>query len=75
MATDLRAPTPDELVQHRFDVAADIIGLPDGTRQILREVKRELTVHLPVRHDDGTVHLYSGYRVQHDIGRGPAKGG
>ncbi|MBO0705746.1 MAG: Glu/Leu/Phe/Val dehydrogenase, partial [Candidatus Dormibacteraeota bacterium] len=75
MAVDLRRPSPFDVVQQRFDAAADIIGLPDGTRQILREVKRELTVHFPVRHDDGTVHLYSGYRVQHNISRGPAKGG
>ena len=75
MAVDLRRPSPFDVVQHRFDAAADIIGLPDGTRQILREVKRELTVHFPVRHDDGTVHLYSGYRVHHNISRGPAKGG
>jgi glutamate dehydrogenase (NAD(P)+) len=75
LAVGLRRPSPFDVVQHRFDAAADIIGLPDGTRQILREVKRELTVHFPVRHDDGTVHLYSGYRVHHNISRGPAKGG
>jgi glutamate dehydrogenase (NAD(P)+) len=75
VAVDLRRPSPFDVVQQRFDAAADILGLPDGTRQILREVKRELTVHFPVRHDDGTVHLYSGYRVHHNISRGPAKGG
>src|SRR5712691_924168 len=64
-----------ETAQRRFDVAADVIGLSDDIRRSLREVKRELTVHFPVRIDDGSVHVFTGWRVQHNISRGPAKGG
>jgi glutamate dehydrogenase (NAD(P)+) len=64
-----------QTAQRRFDAAADVIGLPDDTRKVLREVQRELTVHFPVRRDDGSVHVYTGWRVQHNISRGPAKGG
>ena len=61
--------------QQRFDAAAEVIGLSDDARLGLREVKRELTVHFPVRMDDGGVHVFTGWRVQHNISRGPAKGG
>jgi glutamate dehydrogenase (NAD(P)+) len=64
-----------QTAQRRFDAAADIIGLSDDARAGLREVKRELTVHFPVRKDDGSVQVYTGWRVQHNISRGPAKGG
>src|SRR3981189_1421136 len=64
-----------QTAQRRFDAAADVIGLTDDTRTGLREVKRELTVHFPVRMDDGSVHFFTGWRVQHNISRGPAKGG
>ena len=49
-----------QTAQRRFDAAADVIGLPDDTRKVLREVQRELTVHFPVRRDDGSVHVYTG---------------
>src|SRR5260370_9754171 len=61
--------------QRRFDAAAGVIGLSDDVRRGLREVKRELTVHFPVQMDNGSVHVYTGWRVQHNISRGPAKGG
>jgi glutamate dehydrogenase (NAD(P)+) len=64
-----------QTAQRRFDAAADVIGLSDDARSGLREVKRELTVHFPVRMDDGSVHVFTGWRVQHNISRGPAKGG
>ena len=64
-----------ETAQRRFDAAADVIGLSDDSRRGLREVKRELTVHFPVRMDDGSVHVFTGWRVHHNISRGPAKGG
>jgi glutamate dehydrogenase (NAD(P)+) len=64
-----------QTAQRRFDAAADVIGLSDDARVGLREVKRELTVHFPVRMDDGSVHVFTGWRVQHNISRGPAKGG
>ncbi|HLH69240.1 MAG TPA: Glu/Leu/Phe/Val dehydrogenase [Candidatus Dormibacteraeota bacterium] len=75
MAVELQPRSAFSIAQQRFDAAADVLGLPDDTRRLLREVKRELTVHFPVRHDDGSVHLYTGFRVQHNINRGPAKGG
>jgi len=58
-----------QTAQRRFDAAADVIGLSDDARRALREVKRELTVHFPVRMDDGSVHVYTGWRVQHNISR------
>jgi glutamate dehydrogenase (NAD(P)+) len=61
--------------QHQFDVAADQLHLSDQLRQVLREVKRELVVHFPVEFDDGTFGVFTGFRVQHNIARGPAKGG
>src|SRR5262252_11118689 len=75
MAIQLDTTSAFAVAQHRFDAAADVLGLSQNTRLLLREVKRELTVHFPVLHDDGTVHLYTGFRVQHNINRGPAKGG
>jgi len=59
----------------QFDAAADRLGLEDGMRMVLRHCKRELAVHFPVRMDNGTIAEFSGYRVQHNLARGPAKGG
>jgi glutamate dehydrogenase (NAD(P)+) len=75
MVVELQSQSAFEIAQKRFDIAADVVGLADDTRRVLREPKRELTVHFPVRHDDGSVRVYTGYRVQHNISRGPAKGG
>jgi glutamate dehydrogenase (NAD(P)+) len=61
--------------QHQFDVAADQLHLDESLRQVLREVKRELVVHFPVEFDDGEFGVFTGFRVQHNIARGPAKGG
>ena len=59
----------------QFDAAADRLGLSEGIRGVLRVPKRELTVNFPVNMDDGSIQVFSGYRVQHNIARGPAKGG
>jgi glutamate dehydrogenase (NAD(P)+) len=61
--------------QRQFDQAAEIIGLEPELREILREVQREFTCHFPVEMDDGRIEVFTGYRVQHNINRGPAKGG
>src|SRR5258708_5188945 len=61
--------------QRQFDIAAEIIGLEPELRAILREVQREFTCHFPVEMDGGHVEVFTGYRVQHNINRGPAKGG
>ena len=55
--------------------AADRLGLSDGVRALLETPERELNVSLPVVMDDGTLHLFAGYRVQHSRLLGPAKGG
>ncbi|HEY8740236.1 MAG TPA: Glu/Leu/Phe/Val dehydrogenase [Candidatus Dormibacteraeota bacterium] len=63
------------IAQGQFDRAADVLDLDDGMRKVLREVKRELTVHFPVLLDDRSIEVFTGYRVQHNLTRGPAKGG
>jgi glutamate dehydrogenase (NAD(P)+) len=64
-----------EVAQRQFDLAAERLNLDPGMRLVLREPRRELTVHFPVHMDDGSVQVFTGYRVQHNLGRGPAKGG
>jgi glutamate dehydrogenase (NAD(P)+) len=66
---------PWEVAQQQFDLAADRLNLDPGLRRVLREPRRELIVHFPVKMDDGSVQVFTGYRVQHNLGRGPAKGG
>ena len=61
--------------QAQFDQAAELLGLHQGLRAVLREVRREFTVRFPVKMDDGSLRMYEGYRVQHNLTRGPAKGG
>ncbi|MGD0042291.1 MAG: Glu/Leu/Phe/Val dehydrogenase, partial [Isosphaeraceae bacterium] len=61
--------------QRQFDQAAAILHLDPGLAGILREVRREFTVHFPVRMDDGSIRVFTGYRCQHNVARGPAKGG
>ncbi|HEX7491146.1 MAG TPA: Glu/Leu/Phe/Val dehydrogenase [Candidatus Limnocylindrales bacterium] len=64
-----------DVAQQQFDLAAEHLNLSPGLRKVLREPKRELTVHFPVKMDDGSVEVFTGYRVQHNLSRGPAKGG
>jgi glutamate dehydrogenase (NAD(P)+) len=59
----------------RFDEAAAKLGLDEGMQKVLRSSARELTVHIPVSLDDGRLEVFTGYRVQHSIARGPGKGG
>ncbi len=59
----------------RFDEAATRLGLDDGLCKVLRTPTRELTVYTPVQLDDGRLEVFTGYRVQHSVARGPAKGG
>ena len=77
MATEQIAPAINawDVAQRQFDLAAERLNLSPGLRRVLREPKRELTVHFPVKMDDGSVQVFTGYRVQHNLGRGPAKGG
>ena len=66
---------PWTVAQRQFDLAAERLNLDPGLRRVLRQPRRELTVHFPVKMDDGSVQVFTGYRVQHNLGRGPAKGG
>lgn len=59
----------------RFDIAAEKLNLEDGMRKILKSPVREITVNIPVMLDDGRMEVFTGYRVQHSIARGPGKGG
>nr|BBH89580.1 glutamate dehydrogenase [Thermosporothrix sp. COM3] len=73
MAIDVM--NPYEMAVAQFDEAAERLGLSQAMRAILRKPKRELIVNFPVRMDNGDVEMFTGYRVQHNINRGPAKGG
>src|SRR6059058_4313381 len=63
------------MAQRQFDIAAEVLGLDPNMQRVLRECKRELTVTFPVLMDDRTVQMFTGFRVHHNIDRGPAKGG
>ena len=69
------ALNPYHMALQQFEAAADKINLSEDMREILRQPKRELTVNFPVRLDNGRVKTFTGYRVQHNVNRGPAKGG
>jgi glutamate dehydrogenase (NAD(P)+) len=78
MTTERRATSPNDLwthIQSELDEAAERLRLDDGMHRVLRMPKRELTVHFPVTHDDGHVEVYTGYRVHHNVNRGPTTGG
>ena len=66
---------PWEAQASRFDFAARKLNLDQGIWKVLRYPTREIIVHIPVSMDDGSVEVFTGYRVQHSIARGPGKGG
>src|SRR6201984_1196098 len=66
---------PFRIAQIQFDMAAEFLKLDQGLRQILRTPKRVLEVSIPTKMDNGQVKVFSGSRVQHNVARGPAKGG
>jgi glutamate dehydrogenase (NAD(P)+) len=66
---------PFKIAQRQFETAADYLDLDESERQVLKNAKRQLVVSIPVRMDGGEVRVFEGYRVQHNIARGPAKGG
>jgi len=66
---------PFHFARRQFERAADHLGLDAGTREVLGNPKRQLTVSIPVKMDDGSIRCFQGYRVQHSIARGPSKGG
>jgi glutamate dehydrogenase (NAD(P)+) len=78
MATLLSAEqetNPWLAAEARFDEAANRLNLDDGICKVLRSPTKEITVHIPVQLDDGRIEVFTGYRVQHSIARGPGKGG
>jgi glutamate dehydrogenase (NAD(P)+) len=66
---------PMEAQSARFDLAAQKLNLDEGIWKVLRYPNRELIVHIPVAMDNGRLEVFTGFRVQHSIARGPAKGG
>jgi glutamate dehydrogenase (NAD(P)+) len=66
---------PWEAQAARFDFAAQKLNLDEGLWKILRYPNREIIVHIPVSMDNGSLEVFTGFRVQHSIARGPAKGG
>ena len=69
------AINPYHMALQQFEAAADQLHLSEDLREVLRQPKRELTVNFPVRLDSGRMKTFTGYRVQHNVNRGPAKGG
>jgi glutamate dehydrogenase (NAD(P)+) len=63
------------IAQNQFERAADLVGMEEYMRRILRTPFREVTVEVPVRMEDGRVEVFTGYRIQHNGARGPCKGG
>jgi glutamate dehydrogenase (NAD(P)+) len=66
---------PFEIAKQQFNIAADFLELESSMRRVLENPKRQLIVSIPVKMDGGDVQVFEGYRVQHNIARGPAKGG
>ena len=64
-----------DIVRHYFDKAADHLKLSDDVRVVFWTPYREVTVQIPVKCEDGKIHVFSGYRIQHNGARGPYKGG
>ena len=64
-----------EIAKKQVDIATKYLDLDPGSVEKLKHTKRELIVHFPVKMDDETVRVFTGYRVQHNVSRGPAKGG
>jgi glutamate dehydrogenase (NAD(P)+) len=71
----LEKPNPWAIACEQFDRAASYLDLKKGVREMLRHTKRELIVNFPVHMDDGSVEIFTGYRVHHNTALGPTKGG
>ena len=75
MAATEKEVNPLEMAQQQLDDVADRINLDEGVRRRLRQPQRALTVSIPTEMDDGTLQIFTGFRVQHSLLRGPTKGG
>ncbi|WP_435747664.1 Glu/Leu/Phe/Val family dehydrogenase [Nocardioides sp. SYSU DS0663] len=69
------APGPLQDAREQLRSAVELLGYDEGMFQMLAAPRREVTVSIPLRRDDGSVELLTGHRVQHNLSRGPAKGG
>src|ERR1700687_1673240 len=74
-AKEIKEENPFESMMPRFDEAANSLDLDPNIYKILRWPNREITLYIPVMMDDGNYQVFTGYRVQHNFARGPAKGG
>lgn len=72
---DSRWQSPLDGARQQLAQAAAQLGLDPGLHQMLSQPRREMSVSIPLRRDDGSVTVHTGYRVQHNLSRGPAKGG
>jgi glutamate dehydrogenase (NAD(P)+) len=75
MHEEVTALNPYHMAVQQFEAAAEKLHLSEDMREVLRQPKRELAVNFPVRLDSGRIKTFTGYRVQHNVNRGPAKGG
>jgi glutamate dehydrogenase/leucine dehydrogenase len=75
MANEASTVNPFETAKQQIDIVAKQIHVDGGVLEVLKHPKRELTVHFPVRMDDGSFRVFTGYRVQYNMARGPTKGG
>jgi glutamate dehydrogenase (NAD(P)+) len=66
---------PFQMYRERIDSVCSRMDVSEVCRTVLRECKREFTVHFPVKMDDGSIQIFNGYRIQHNDARGPFKGG
>jgi glutamate dehydrogenase (NAD(P)+) len=74
--SDVSSPiNPFDTAKQQVDIVASLLGLDAGAVRVLKHPMRELTVNFPVRMDDGSVDVFTGYRVQYNMARGPSKGG
>jgi len=71
----IKEENPFESMMSRFDYAAQLLNLDPDLYKVLRVPNREITIYIPVYMDDGHIEVFTGYRVQHNFARGPAKGG
>src|SRR5436190_10354425 len=74
-AAEKEVLNPFEIATKQFDTAAGHLKLEPWLRAVLKAPKRQLIVSVPTKMDDGSIHVFEGYRVQHNLARGPAKGG
>ncbi len=75
MAAEEIRINPLDVAMKQVEIAAERLNLDPGICEKIKQTKRELIVHFPVKMDDGSVKIFTGYRVQHNMTRGPGKGG